>query len=201
MSFWDMTAWGYDLFETVFNGKCYNTTGKCVAQDLEKTDRVLECACGTGSITKYLAPACREIVATDMSKEMLRKAAKNCRSSPNIRFCLADITSLRCRDEVFDKVVAGNVIHLLDDPEKALRELMRVCKTGGKVIIPTYINMEPGGGTSGLITALDKAGAGFKRQFNAETYQEFFLSCGIENVKFFTVGGKIPCRVAVITKE
>lgn len=36
------------------------------------------------------------------------------------------------------KVVAGNVIHLLDDPHAAIKEMMRVCRKGGKVIIPTY---------------------------------------------------------------
>ena len=47
-----------------------------------------------------------------------------------------------CLDNSFDKVVAGNVIHLLDNPSEALNELLRVCKPGGKLIIPTYINIE-----------------------------------------------------------
>ena len=47
-------------------------------------------------------------------------------------FKKADITNIKCKDERFDKVVAGNVIHLLPEPEKALRELERVVKPGGK---------------------------------------------------------------------
>jgi SAM-dependent methyltransferase len=65
------------------------------------------------------------------------------------------------------KKVAGNVIHLLPNPEKALRELERVVKPGGRIIIPTYINMSKGTGTAAVkfITLL---GADFKRQFNLE---------------------------------
>ena len=53
-----------------------------------------------------------------------------------------NINKLEYSDEIFDKVVAGNVIHLLDKPENALSELMRVCKKGGMIIIPTYINLK-----------------------------------------------------------
>ena len=59
----------------------------------------------------------------------------------NVFFKKADITNLKCKDERFDKVVAGNVIHLVPNPEKAMAELNRVVKPGGKIIIPTYINM------------------------------------------------------------
>ena len=50
--------------------------------------------------------------------------------------------SINAKDDTFDKVVASNVRHLLDEPYKAVDELIRVCKKGGKVIIPTYINTE-----------------------------------------------------------
>lgn len=59
-------------------------------------------------------------------------AAKKCKSCGNVTFKRADITHIKCRDGRFDKVVAGNVIHLLPEPEKALRELERVVKPGGR---------------------------------------------------------------------
>lgn len=73
---------------------------------------------------------------------MLKKAKKKCKKLNNVEFVWADITHLNYEDGSFDKVVAGNVIHLLDDPYSALKELERVCRVGGQLIIPTYINME-----------------------------------------------------------
>lgn len=93
----------------------------------------------------------------------------------------ADITKLDYANESFDKVVAGNVIHLLDDPYTAIDELLRVCKHGGKVIIPTYINMS-GGRQGFILKLLEKSGAGFKRQFDIESYRAFFEKAGYKNV-------------------
>ena len=67
-----------------------------------------------------------------------------------------------------------NVIHLLDEPNVALDELMRVCKNGGKIIIPTYVNNENDGKPSVFIRLLEKFGAGFKKQFDFTTYMLFF---------------------------
>ena len=110
------------------------------------------------------------------------------------------MTNLRCRDNRFDKVVAGNVIHLLEDAESAVRELVRVCKPGGKVIIPTYINMARGR-TGRMARLLGKAGAGFKRQFDKESYMAFFRDMGYEDVSYRVIEGRMPCMIAVIRKE
>ena len=89
----------------------------------------------------------------------------------------ADILHLDYPDESFDKVVAANVIHLLDEPLKALSELDRVCRKGGRIIIPTYMNCEKREGkTSGFAAAVGKAGADFKRQFTFSSYLQFFFS-------------------------
>lgn len=110
------------------------------------------------------------------------------------------MTALRFRDNSFDKVVAGNVIHLLDDPQAAVRELVRVCRPGGKVIIPTYINMIKNGSTGLVVKMINAMGANFKRQFDLDSYKQFFADAGYTDVKFSVVDGKMPCAVAVITK-
>ena len=59
---------------------------------------------------------------------MLKQASKKCRHFKNVTFQKADITKLEFADASFDKVVAGNVIHLLSESEKALSELKRITK-------------------------------------------------------------------------
>ena len=197
--FWDKISPLYDLFEKIYNGKVYSGTGAKVAEFIEQNDMVLECACGTGAISVSIAPKCRRLIATDFSAGMLRKAARKCRKFENVVFRKADITHLKCKDGRFDKVVAGNVIHLLPNPEQALHELERVVKPGGKIIIPTYINMSKGTGTAAVkfITLL---GADFKRQFDFESYKQFFADMGYANVEYHVVDGRMPCAIAVITK-
>ena len=200
MMFWDKISPLYDLFEKVYNGKVYSGTGAKVAEFIEPTDTVLECACGTGAISIYIAPKCKRLIATDFASGMLRQAAKKCRKYENVVFRKADITHLKCKDGHFDKVVAGNVIHLLPNPEQALHELERVVKPGGRIIIPTYINMSKGTGTAAVkfITLL---GADFKRQFDLASYKQFFADMGYENVEYHVVDGRMPCAIAVIAKK
>ena len=107
--------------------------------------------------------------------------------------------SLEYEDESFDKVVAGNVIHLLQEPDKALKELERVVKSGGKIIIPTYINREK---KNSLVAAkvFELFGADFKRQFDMKSYRKFFEQNGYLDVDYTVVEGKMPCCIAVINK-
>lgn len=198
--FWDKVSGLYDFFETVYNGRVYRNLGKRVAEEIDRNDVVLECACGTGAISRYIAPECRELTATDLSRGMLRQAWRNCRKYDNVKIRRADMTHLKCRDNRFDKVVAGNVIHLLEDPHAALKELERVCKAGGKIIIPTYINASAGVNRN-AVKLLESAGAGFKRQFDMDSYRNFFEDAGYINVKYSVVDGRMPCAVAVITKQ
>ena len=92
------------------------------------------------------------------------------------------------------------MIHLLDNPGAALKELVRVCKPGGKIIVPTYINASAGVNGK-AVCLLETMGADFKRQYDLQSYQQFFEDAGYENAAYFVVEGRMPCAVAVITKR
>ena len=198
--FWDRVAGVYDVFVNVINRRTHRKLKELVCALMESDDTVLECACGTGLLSAVIAPKCRQLTATDYSEKMLKKAKKNCAGFHNIEFSKADITALSYPDGSFDKVVAGNVIHLLDNPLTALYELNRVCKDGGMLIVPTYMNQDGKGKTSGFADAVGKAGADFKRQFTAESYERFFRDAGYSDVQITLANGRIPCAVAVMRK-
>ena len=198
--FWDKVACVYDIFANVINRKA----NKMLCAEVEKLilphNEVLECACGTGLLTKVIAPRCKSIIATDFSVKMLKRAKKKCKKYSNARFEFADVLNLPYKDERFDTVIAANVIHLLDEPLKALGELKRVCKSGGTIIIPTYINKTQKGKLNGVSGAIKKAGADFKREFTFDTYKQFFADAGYSTVEYVLCRGKIPCAVAIIKK-
>ena len=198
--FWDQVSGVYDIFVNVINRKTHKKLKEITPALIEPEDEGLECACGTGLLSAVIASKCRKLTATDFSKKMLKKAEKNCAAFHNISFADADITNLSFPDKSFDKVVAGNVIHLLDNPLTALGELNRVCKDGGMLIIPTYMNKNSKGKTSGFARTVGKAGADFKRQFTVNSYRQFFLDAGYSDVQIILADGRIPCAVAVMKK-
>ena len=197
--FWDKVAGVYDIFVRIINKKTHKMLIKKTVSLFTDQDEVLECACGTGMLSAPVAGVCRHLTATDFSENMLKRAKKNFREGDNISFTHADIMNLPFEDNSFDKVVAANVIRLLDEPMKALCELRRVCRNGGQLIIPTYINRTKGGKTSGFAKTVGKAGADFKRQFTFDNYKEFFADAGFQKADYTFIDGKIPCALAVIT--
>lgn len=196
--FWDRIAGVYDLFGNMYNGKVNREMCRMVSEEIKSSDVVLECACGTGMISKVIAPVCKSLTATDFSEGMLKRARKKCSKFPNITFQMADVMSLDYADESFDVVIAANVIHLLDQPYKAIAELDRVCKTGGRLIIPTYVNREKKGKTGGVVKAIGKAGADFKQQFTFTNYCAFFEKAGYRNIDTKLINGRVLCAVAII---
>lgn len=199
--FWDIAANFYDKFENFVNKDVNIALTKKVTELVDSKDDILECACGTGMISNEVAKHCKTLTATDYSKEMLKIAQQKCVNLRNVTFAFADITDLHYQADKFDKVLAGNIIHLLNQPKKAMKELERVCKPGGKIILPTYISKQDSWITNLLNKILGKTGTIFKQLFNYRTYQEFFKNMGYKNIEFYLIEGKMPCAIAVITKE
>lgn len=199
--FWDHVAWIYDVFANGVNRKANRALCAAVEAAIRPGDDVLECACGTGLLTAVIAPRCKRLTATDFSAAMLRRAKKKCAKFGNVQLAQADILHLDYPDESFDAVVAANVIHLLDEPLQALRELDRVCRPGGRLIIPTYMNRTDKGTTNRVSGAIGRAGADFKREFTLESYQAFFAAAGYTDARYTLCEGRIPCAVAVLQKR
>jgi len=199
--FWDRVAVVYDVFVNVINAKTHKTLCKEIEPLFSPTDTVLECACGTGMLTGVIAPKCKNIIATDFSKNMVEKTQAKCKSHNNISFMVEDILNLSFDDASFDKVIAANVLHLLDDPHQALKELYRVCKPGGKIIIPTYINQKSNNKENKFVKAVGKIGACFKETFSFSTYRQFIRDAGYKCANYIEVDGFIPCLVVVIDKN
>ncbi|MDO4377955.1 MAG: class I SAM-dependent methyltransferase [Erysipelotrichia bacterium] len=199
--FWDNIAWIYDVFANIINRKANHALCIAVEGLISSNDDVLECACGTGLLTGVIAPRCKSLIATDFSAKMLKRTEKKYGKYKNVRYEQANILRLPYPNEHFDTIVAANVIHLLDEPYQALHELERVCKPGGKIIIPTYMNQTDKGKTNGVSSTIGRMGVDFKRKFTLDTYKQFFDDVGYMNVEYILCKGRIPCAVAILTRR
>lgn len=96
---------------------------------------VLECGCGGGQHTSFIAPRAKHITAVDLNTiELAKERNKNC---DNIEFVEADIATMDLERQ-FDVVFAIGVIHHTDNPDKTVENLKRHVKSGGKLILWLY---------------------------------------------------------------
>ncbi len=197
---WDRVAPLYDLALRALNRRVYDGTGAAVARLIRPGDTVLECACGTGAIASAIAPACARVVATDFSEGMLKQARKKLARYPNVVVEQADITHLRYADNSFDAVVAANVIHLLPEPGDALKELKRVTRPGGTIIVPTYVIPKKRAHTI-FLKLISRCGIHFQEHFDPASYRAFFERMGCVGVTYRVVRGRIPCVIASFTND
>jgi phosphatidylethanolamine/phosphatidyl-N-methylethanolamine N-methyltransferase len=99
-------------------------------------DRVLEVGIGTG-INVSLYPRTCHITGIDLSPAMLEKAHERVAKEGlrNVDLLEMDATNLAFEDSSFDVVYAPYVISVVPEPVKVVREMSRVCRPGGKIII------------------------------------------------------------------
>lgn len=97
---------------------------------------VLECGCGGGQHTSYIAPLADEVTAVDLNTTEIAK--KRNKDFNNVKFLDCDITTSMSLDKQFDVVICIGVIHHTDDPDMTFMNIYKHCKPGGKIIIWTY---------------------------------------------------------------
>ncbi len=105
-----------------------------------KPGKALDIGCGSGAMVRDLLDRGFEIVAADISDNMLEATKKTvCRHSraKNVNFTVQDIEALTLPSETFDLIICLGVIEYLKTDEFALKEIARVLKSGGCAFIST----------------------------------------------------------------
>ncbi len=96
---------------------------------------VADLGCGTGNAAELLAPHVREVIAIDQSGPMLDAASKRLTGVDNVRFVEGALESLPLDDDSVDLSICVLVVHHLESPVSAFREMSRVTRSGGLVVI------------------------------------------------------------------
>lgn len=105
--------------------------------------RVLEIGCGRGAFSELLAQRGALVVAADFSPVGVNETADRLRPYANATARVADIQQIPYPPDSFDLVVSLETLEHVPDPDLGLRELVRVCKPGGRLIVtgPNYLNL------------------------------------------------------------
>lgn len=104
--------------------------------DLPSEKVVLEIGCGQGVGTKYIQKYFepKSIRAIDLDPQMVKRAKRRVRD-PNITFEVGDASDLSFKDASFDAIFDFGIIHHIPNWEDSLRELYRVLKPDGQLIL------------------------------------------------------------------
>ena len=127
-------AWFYDL---TFGPALHPGRVDAIARmGIKAGDRVLEVGVGTG-INAALYPRDCAVTGIDFSDGMLEKARRRVarKGITNVRLLEMDAADLKFAEGSFDIVYAPYLISVVPDPVAVAREMHRVCRPGGKIIV------------------------------------------------------------------
>ena len=135
----------------------------CEAIDLHAGSLVLDVAAGNGNASLAAARRWCDVVSTDYVASLLESGRRRAQAEGQIvRFQEADAESLPFADGAFDVVVSTFGVMFAPDQERAARELVRVCKPGGRIGLASWTPESVMGQLCGLIGACAPPAAGVK---------------------------------------
>ena len=160
-------------------------------------DRVLEVGVGTG-INTSLYPTNCAVTGIDLSASMLEKARERVRRQGlrHVRLQEMDAAHLIFADDTFDIVYAPYLVSVVPDPVQVVKEMRRVCKPGGKIIILNHFRS-----ANPILSRLERAMSpftvhvGFKSDLDLPGFlaQADLQPLSIEKVNFPKIWSLVSC--------
>ena len=139
-SFWNRSSGIYDRIIKK-DKNAYDEMYTLIRAVLTTNMSVLELATGTGLISIAIADSVRSIDATDFSPKMIAEAKKK-KVPDNVNFSVQDACNLPYANDSFDCVIISNALHIMPNPELALKNIRRVLNDDGVLIAPTFTHAD-----------------------------------------------------------
>jgi len=138
---WDLAAGGY---EALWQAQLADARAGLLAMAAPASgERVLDVACGTGLVAfdaaRAVGPA-GAVVGVDLSGQMVEAARLRAskKALSNVRFARMDAESLALPDASFDLALCALGLMYVPDPERAVREMRRVLRPGGRMVLAVW---------------------------------------------------------------
>lgn len=153
---------------------------------LEEGDMVLDVACGPGNFSRDFARAVGDglVVGLDASATMLEVAVRDT-AAENVAYVRGDACNLPFRDGSFDAVCCFAALYLIEEPQRAIREIARVLAPGGRAALMATCSRGPL--PTGVENALVRPATGV-RVFGREELSEGLRGCGLVDVERTVTG-------------
>jgi len=161
-------------------------------------DQVLEVGVGTG-INTTLYPRSCQVTGIDLSSSMLEKARVRVQRAElhNVRLQEMDAAHLTFGDDQFDVVYAPYLVSVVPDPVQVVKEMRRVCKPGGKIVILNHFRS-----ANPVLSRLERALSpftvhiGFKSDLDLPGFlaQAQLQPLSIQKVNFPRIWSLVTCR-------
>jgi ubiquinone/menaquinone biosynthesis C-methylase UbiE len=139
-----------------------------------KIDSVVDLGTGTGRMLELLSPQSRQLVGIDSSREMLAFARANIEKQglKNAQLRHGDIYALPIADGFADLVCLHQVLHFLDDPQRAIQEARRIMAPGARLVIVDFAPHD--------LEELREDHAHRRLGFSDEQVQSFLVRAGLK---------------------
>ncbi len=121
--------------------------------EIQQGDNVLDVGCGTGALTREVARyvgAAGSVAGLDLSESMLGVARETC---PGADFRLGSAIDLPHDDASFDAVVSSFMLMFVPDPTKAISEMRRVLRPGGRLVVSVWQSLDTNPAYAALVAA------------------------------------------------
>ena len=187
------------VYDVIFGPTLHH--GRLVAIErmgIKPDDRVLEVGVGTG-INTSLYPTTGSVTGIDLSSSMLEKARERVRREGlrHVRLQEMDAAHLIFADDSFDIVYAPYLVSVVPDPVQVVKEMRRVCKPGGKIVILNHFRS-----ANAILSRLERAISpftvhiGFKSDLDLPGFlaQASLQPVSIEKVNFPKIWSLVICR-------
>ena len=135
---WDAIAEGYDQYVAPQEADLANEALEL--SGLKPGERFLDIAAGTGGLSLPAARLGADVLATDWSPAMIERFTARARAEglANVEGRVMDAHALELEDDTFDVTGSQFGVMLVPDQATALREMVRVTKRGGRVLLIAY---------------------------------------------------------------
>lgn len=177
MSFFNEWAKTYDNY--FFRWFMKRAQQKSIELITKKNFSVLEVGCGTGEGLLMLANKTKgRIVGIDISKVMLEKTREKIKQFKNIKLKEANVENISYKNETFDVVMSTESFHHYVNPKKAIKEMTRVLKKNGELIITDanfYLSI--------FNKLMEKIEPGCVHIYNKKEMKKLFIQEGFKDIK------------------